>query len=145
MQRILNDEIVEEILSMRLPITNNFQKCSYILPNGKFLEMQDHYEAHRFLVTQDLVASPPDAEQLLSDLGYIRYSYIGYLTLANKKPTKEQYNTLELVLINIAQYRDEISIQIQDQPRFYLNMALDDIPHIIKRIKYYYKTGTMMM
>lgn len=144
MQRILNDEIVEEILSIRLPLTKEFQKCSYILPDGLFLEMQDHYEAHKFLVTEDLVSSPPDAEQLLSDLGYIRYSFIGYLTLANKKPTKEQYKSLEWVLMNIAKYRDEISLQIQDKPKFYTNMPLSDIPYIISRIKYYYKTGILI-
>lgn len=144
MEKILNDEVVEEILSMRLPLTDVFQKCSYILPSGKFLKMEDHYEAHKFLVSQDYVACPPDAEQLLSDLGYIRYSYIGYLTLANKKPTKEQYNSIELALINIARYRDEISIQIQSQPKFYMNFSLNDIPNIIRKIKLYYKMGELL-
>lgn len=145
MQRILNDEVIEEVLSLRLPLTDDFQKCSYILPDGKFLEMQDHYEAHKFLVAEDYVACPSDAEVLLSDLGYIRYSFVGYVTLANKKPTKEQYKSLEMALIRIKDYRDEISIQIQNQPKFFINMSLDDIPYIIKRIKHYYTTGTLMM
>lgn len=144
MQRILNDEVIEEVLALRLPITDKFQKCSYILPSGKFLEMEDHYEAHKFLVAEDYVSCPPDAELLLSDLGYIRYSYIGYVTLANKAPTKEQYNSLEMALIKISEYRDEISLQIQNQPKFFVNMPLNDVPYIIGRIKYFYKTGILV-
>lgn len=144
LEKVLSDEVVEEILSLRLPLTDKFQKCSYILPDGKFLKMEDHYEAHKFLVSQDYVSCPPDAEQLLSDLGYIRYSYIGYMTLANKKPTREQYKSLEVVLMNIAKFRDEISVQIQSQPKFYMNFNLNDIPHIIDRVKWYYQGGTLL-
>ena len=46
--------------------------------------------------------------------------------------------------MNIAQYRDDISIQIQDNPRFYLNFNLDDIPYIIERIKLYYNNGQLL-
>ena len=88
MDRVLNNEIVEELLNLRLPKTKQFQKCSFILPDGSFYEMYEHYEAYKFLVVEQLVACIPDAEQLLSDLGYIRFSWIGYLTLPDKVPTK---------------------------------------------------------
>ena len=144
MDKILTNEVVEEVLSERLPITKDFVRCSFITPDGKYLRMIEHYEAYKFLVVQELIACIPDAEQLLSDLGYIRYSWIGYMTLPDKKPTTEQYKAIENVLINISKFRDEISIQIQNQPRFYLNFSLDDIPNIIKKIKMYYSTGKLL-
>ena len=93
---------------------------------------------------EDLVPCIPDAELLLSQLGWVRYSYVGYLTLPFTKLTDEQYKALELVLTLISSYRDEISIQLQDNPRFYLNYKLDDIPYIIDRIKLYYVNGQLL-
>lgn len=144
MDKVLTNEIVEEILKLRLPITKNYQKCSFILPEGKFLEMFEHYEAYKFLVVEGLVPCIPDAEQLLSDLGYIRYSWIGYLTLADKAPTKDQYKALELVLIEISKLRDSISVQIHSKPKFYINFNLEDIPNIIRKIKLYYQLGELL-
>ena len=133
-----------ELYSVRLPITKEYQKCSFILPDGKFIKLFEHYEAYRFLVIQGLVACVPDAEQLLSDLGYVRYSWVGYLTLPDKKLTAEQYKSLELVLIHISKLKDTISVQIQSQPKFYLNFDLSDIPNIIDKIKLYYATGNLL-
>lgn len=144
MERILNDDAVEEILTVRLPSTNEYQKCSFILPNGKFLKMFEHYEAYRFLVMEQLAPSIPDAEQLLSDLGYIRFSYIGYVTLPVKKLTKKQYESLEEALIQISKLRDDISIQLQSDPKFYINYQLDDISNIIRKIKMYYTSGKLL-
>ena len=93
---------------------------------------------------EELVPCIPDAELLLSQLGWVRYSYVGYLTLPFKNLTKEQYNALETVLTNISVYRDDISIQLQDNPRFYQNFNLDDIPYIIDRIKLYYTNGQLL-
>ena len=144
MDKVLKNEVVEEILSVRLPITKEYQKCSFILPDGKFIKLFEHYEAYRFLVIQGLVACVPDAEQLLSDLGYVRYSWVGYLTLPDKKLTAEQYKSLELVLIHISKLKDTISVQIQSQPKFYLNFDLSDTPNIIDKIKLYYATGNLL-
>lgn len=144
MDRVLSNEVVEQLLDVRLPKTKEFQKCSFITPDGQFYKLYEHYEAYKYLVVNQLVSCIPDAEQLLSDLGYIRFSWIGYLTLADKAPNSEQYKALELVLINIAHFRDSISIQIQSQPRFYLNFDLTDIPNIIRKIKLYYKTGNLL-
>lgn len=144
MDKVLTNEIVEEILKVRSPICKTYQKCSFILPDGGYLKIFEHYEAYKFLVVEGLVSCIPDAEQLLSDLGYIRYSWIGYLTLADKAPTDEQYKTLEEVLVHIAKLRDDISIQIQSKPKFYLNYNLNDIPDIIRKIKYYYVNGQLL-
>ena len=144
MNKTLNDSVVEEILSMRLPLTTEYQKCSFILPNGKFLKMYDHYEAYRFLLVEGLAPCIPDAEQLLSDLGYIRFSWIGYITLPDKAPTSDQYKSLEIALSNITRFRDVITVQIQSQPKLYMNYPLDDIPNIIRKIKLWYKTKTLL-
>lgn len=141
MEKILSDKVVEDILSERLTITKDFVNCSFILPNGKFLKIFEHYEVYKFLVVEQLVPCIPDAEQLLNDLGYIRYSWIGYLTLPTEKPTEEQFKSLELVLINISKYRDKISLQLHNQPKFYSDYDLDDIPYILKKIKMYYNKG----
>lgn len=141
MDKVLTDSIVEEILSVRLPVTTEFQKCSFILPDGRFLTMTEHYEAYRFLVVEGLTPCMPDAEQLLSDLGYVRFSWIGYLTLPDKPLTDAQYKSLELTLIQIEKFRDSISIQVQSDPKFYANHSLKDIPYIIKKIKNYYSSG----
>ena len=144
MEKVLTNEIVEEILTLRLPSTDEYQKCSFILPNGKYLEMFEHYEAYKFLVVEGLVPCIPDAEQLLSDLGYIRYSWIGYITLPDKPPNSVQYSSLELVLIQISALRDSISIQLHSSPKVFLNYDLDDIPNIIRKIKLYYKMGDLI-
>ncbi len=144
MDKILTNEIVEEVINIRLPSTNDFQKCSFILPNGKYLRMFEHYEAYRFLVVEELVPCIPDAEQLLSELGWVRYSWIGYLTLPDKALTRDQYKSLENVLMEISKLRESISIQIQSNPRFYINYQLDDIPNIIRKIKMYYKLGKLL-
>ena len=141
MDKVLTDEIIEEILSMRLPVTSDFQKCSFILPDGRFLKMYEHYEAYKFLVVEGLSPCIPDAEQLLSDFGYIRYSWIGYVTLPDKPLTDLQYKSLELALIQIERFRNDISIQVQSEPKFYVNYSLKDIPYIIKKIKNYYSSG----
>lgn len=145
MEKVLTNQIIEEVLTNRLPLSNEYQKCSFILPSGKFLIMDEHYEAYKFLVVQGLVQCIPDAEQLLSDLGWVRYSWIGYVTLPDKNLNSTQYKSLEIALMNIANSgRTEISLQLQSNPRFYQNFNLDDIPYIIKRIKLYYKIGKLM-
>lgn len=143
MDKQFNDRVVEDILTMRLPSTEEFQKCSFILPNGKYLQMYEHYEAFKFLVVEQLVQCIPDAEQLLSDLGYIRYSWIGYVTLPTKEPNKEQYQSLEVALVNISKFKDDICIQVQNKPNVYQDYPLSDIPYIIKRIKTYYAKGKL--
>ena len=105
--------------------------------------MFEHYEAYRFLVVEGLVQCVPDAEQLLSDLGYVRYSWVGYLTLPDKSLTEEQYKALETVFSNMSKFRDVVSIQIQNNPKFYINYSLDDITEVISKIKLYYKTGEL--
>ena len=88
MERAVSNAVIEEIISTWLPITDRYQRCSFILPNGKYVEIQDHYEVYRALVVdRQYVQCIPDAEQLLSELGYVRYSYIGYMTLPDKKLT----------------------------------------------------------
>lgn len=144
MDKVLNNDIIEEILGIKIALTNDYQPCSFITPEGKFLNIKEHYEIYRFLVMEELVPCIPDAELLLSQLGWVRYSYVGYLTLPFKNLTKEQYNALETVLTNISVYRDDISIQLQDNPRFYQNFNLDDIPYIIDRIKLYYTNGQLL-
>lgn len=144
MEKVLTNEIVEEILTLRLPSTDEYQKCSFILPTGKYLEMFEHYEAYKFLVVEGLVPCIPDAEQLLSDLGYIRYSWIGYITLPDKPPTSAQYSSLEMVLIQISALRDSISVQLHSSPKVFLNYDLNDIPNIIRKIKLYYKMGDLI-
>lgn len=141
MEKVLTNSAVEEILNFRLPITSEFQNCSFILPSGKYLKMYEHHEAYQFLVAEGFVLCIPDAEQLLSDLGYVRYSWVGYLTLPDKELTKEQYKSLEYVLINISKFRDKISIQVQSEPKFYINYPLDDINHILDKIKEFYAFG----
>jgi hypothetical protein len=144
-ERAVSNSVIEEIISTWLPITNDYQKCSFILPNGKYVKIQDHYEVYRALVVdRQYVQCIPDAEQLLSELGYVRYSYIGYMTLPDKKLNKEQYKTLENVLVEIARTRDEISVQIHSQPKFFINFSLDDIPNIIRKIQLYYSAGTLL-
>lgn len=144
MDKILSNEVVEDILGVKLALTNDVQKCSFITPEGKFLKIDEHYEIYRFLVMEELVPCIPDAELLLSQLGWVRYSYVGYLTLPFAKLNKQQYESLELVLTLIKKYRDEISIQLQDNPRFYQNYNLNDIPYIIDRIKLYYTNGQLL-
>lgn len=144
MEKVLSNHAVEEVLKLRLPVTSDFQKCSFILPSGKFLKMFEHYEAYKFLVVERLVPCMPDAEQLLSELGYVRYSWVGYMTLPDKQLTKAQYKALELVLVNIARFRDEISVQLQANPKLYINYSLDDIPNIIRKIQYYYTSGDLL-
>lgn len=144
MERILTEDVIADVLKERLPSTTKFQKCSFILPNGQFYRMVEHYEAYKFLVAMGYVPCVPDAEQLLSDLGFIRYSWVGYMTLADKPPTDAQYKSIEEVLVNVAKTRDDISIQIQNNPKFYLNYELDDIPNIITKIKLYYTTGKLL-
>ena len=145
MDKVLSDKVVEEILSVRLPLTKTYQKCSYILPDGRFMKMYEHHEAHKFLVAEELCPCIPDAEHLLSDLGYLRYSWIGYMTLPDKQLTSAQYKSLELALMNIAKSREHISVQVHSQPRVYVNYPLDDIPYILERVKYFYKTGNLLI
>lgn len=145
MEQIISEKVVEDILQLKLPITDEFQKCSFILPSGKYLKLEDHHEAYKFLVVEQLVQCIPDAEQLLNDLGYIRYSWIGYVTLPTKNLTNEQYKSLEMALIYISKYRDSISVQLHNDPKFYVDYDLSDIPHIIERIKLYYNKGISLI
>lgn len=145
MERLISNSVIEEIISSWLSISDDYQKCSFIMPDGRFVVMQDHYEVYRALVVnRQYVQCIPDAEQLLSELGYVRYSYIGYLTLPDKKLNKSQYDSLEKVLVEMARTRDEVSVQIHNQPKFFLNFDLSDIPNIIKKIKLYYSTGNLL-
>lgn len=144
MEKVITNAAVEDIINTWLPITDEFQKCSFILPEGKFITMSEHYELYRALLLKQLVPCIPDAEQLVSELGYLRYSYIGYLILPDKKLTKQQYKALELVLMEISKYRDEISVQIQQDPKFYINYSLKDIPYIIEKIKRYYSSQELL-
>lgn len=145
MEKLLNNNVVEETLALRLPITKEIQRCSFILPDGKFIKMTEHYEAFKFLVIEQLVQCIPDAEQLLSELGYLRYSDIGYFTLPEKELTKEQYESFEDMLNYISRYKDSISGQIANDPKFYVDYDLSDIPHIIERVKLYYNMkGTLL-
>ena len=139
MEKTISNQVVEDILSIRLPITDEFQKCSFITPNGKFIKLFEHHEAYKFLVVEQLVQCIPDAEALLNDLGYVRYSWIGYVTLPEKELTPAQYESLELALINISKDRNKISIQIANNPKFYIDYDLDDIPYIMNKIKKFYK------
>jgi hypothetical protein len=144
MERIISNETIESIINTWLPITDKFQKCSFILPSGKFIKLEEHYEVYRALLVKQLVQCIPDAEQLLSELGYLRFSYIGYLILPELNLTDNQYKSLELTLTEISKYRDEISIQLYENPKFYLNYKLNDIPNIIKKIKLYYSSKTLL-
>lgn len=145
MEQILKPEIIEEVLGARFPKSDIFQLCSFISPDGKYVCLdREHYEAFKWLVTEQLVQCIPDAEELLNELGYIRYSYIGYLTLSDKEPTEEQYKTLEHTLFEMQKYRRVISLQIANKPKFYLDVDLEDnIDNIIKAIKRYYKRGKL--
>lgn len=145
MEKTLSPEIIEEVLDARFPITDRFQPCSFINPKGKFLVLdREHYEAFKWLVVEQLVQCIPDAEELLNELGYIRFSYIGYITLSDKEPTKAQYQALEYTLLEIQKYRRVISLQIANQPKFYLDVDLENnVDKVIKAIKAYYKKGEL--
>ena len=147
MEKVITPKVIEEILSVRFPTTDRFVNCSFINPKGKFLCLdREHYEAFKWLVTEQLVQCIPDAEELLNELGYIRYSYIGYVTLSDKEPTKEQYKALEYALLEIQQYRRIISLQLANNPKFYLDVDLEDnVENIIKMIKRYYKKGELKL
>lgn len=145
MEKTLTPKVIEDILKERFPITDRFQRCSFITPSGQFLAIQqEHYEAFKWLVTEQLVQCIPDAEQLLNELGYIRYSYIGYLTLSDIEPTKEQYQAIEYTLLEMQKYKTVVSLQIANNPKFYLDVDLENnLEHIMKMIKNYYKRGKL--
>ena len=147
MEKTLTPKVIEEVLDIRFPTTDRFQPCSFINPKGKFLVLrQEHYEAFKWLVTEQLVQCIPDAEELLNELGYIRFSYIGYVTLSDKEPTKSQYEALEYALYEIQKYRRIISLQIANNPKFYLDVDLEDnVDNIITAIKRYYKKGELKL
>lgn len=146
MEKIFNNKLLDEVISLGINKTRDYQRCSFITPDGKFLKIYEHYEIIRWIVqVKQLVTCDSDAELLLSDLGYIKYSFIGFLTLANKEPTLEQYNAMRVVLKNISKTRDEISIQIFGYSRFYANFKLDNVDYIIEKIKDYYKTGQLTL
>lgn len=142
MENLISQVVLDEVLNCKLRKSSKFQKCSYLTPTGKYVIIKEHYEVHKLMVAEMLVSCPSDAEQILSDLGYIRYSWIGYLTLANKEPTPEQYKELEKIFMEINKYRDEVCIQIQNEPKFYTNYQLNDIPKIIEDIKRFYIWGS---
>ena len=141
MEKILTREIVEDVLLSGINPVKNFVNCSFITTDGKFLPISEHYEVYKYLVVQQLVQCIPDAEHLIDELGYIRYSYIGYVTLAPVEPTKEQYKTLEYVLYELQHFRRIVSIQVATEPSFYVDVDLEDnIENIMNKIKKYYKT-----
>lgn len=145
MEKVLTAKVVEDILEERFPASTHFQKCSFITPKGKYLIVQqEHYEAFRWLVIEQLVQCIPDAEQVLYELGYIRYSYIGYVTLPLIEPTAAQYKALEFCLYELNTFRDTISIQVANNPRYYEEVDLtDNITKVMKHIKSYYKKGVL--
>ena len=145
MEKTISAQVVQEILEERFPVSSFFQKCSFITPKGKFLVIQqEHYEAFKWLVTEELVQCIPDAEELLNELGYIRYSYIGYITLSDKEPTERQYKALEHLLYEIQKYRRIVSLQLANNPKFYLDVDLEDnVDNIINIIKRYYSRGEL--
>lgn len=145
MEKTISAHVIEEILEQRFPVSNYFQKCSFITPQGKFLVIQqEHYEAFKWLVTEQLVQCIPDAEELMNELGYIRYSYIGYITLSDKEPTKKQYEALEYLLYEIQRYRRVISLQLANNPKFYLDVDLENnVKSVMNTIKQYYKKGDL--
>lgn len=145
MEKNISSQVVQEILEERFPVSSFFQKCSFVTPNGKFFVIQqEHYEAFKWLVTEQLVQCIPDAEELLNELGYIRYSYIGYITLSDKEPTQKQYKALEHLLYEIQKYRRIISLQLANNPKFYLDVDLEDnVDNIINIIKRYYSRGEL--
>ena len=145
MERIISADILKEVLRERFPACDVFQLCSFITPDGDFLTVyREHYEVFKWLVTEQLVQCIPDAEELLNELGYIRYSYIGYLTLSDKEPTRQQYEALEYTLLEMEKYKRIISLQLANNPKFYLDVDLENnIKNIIKSIKKYYKTGEL--
>lgn len=145
MQKTFTDTLVSEMLALRAPAVKTFQKCSFITPSGKFFKIVEHYEIYKFLVIEGLVPCIPDAEELLDSFGYIRYSWIGYMTLSTKTPTAAQYDAIEYALVEISKYRDSICIQLQASPRDFVNYDLDDIPYIIDRIKKYYELGRLLI
>lgn len=145
MEKFISESVVEEILEERFPVSPYFQKCSFITPKGKFLVIQqEHYEAFKWLVTEQLVQCIPDAEELMNELGYIRYSYIGYITLSDKEPTDKQYKMLEYLLYEIQSYKTTISLQLANNPKFYLDVDLEDnVDNIMNSIKRYYNRGEL--
>ena len=144
MEKTLTAEAIKDVIEQRFPITIKFKPCSFITPDGKFLVLNEHYEVFKWLVVEQLVPCIPDAEELLNELGYIRFSYIGYLTLSDKEPTEEQYKAIEYALLEIQKYRRIISLQIANNPKFYLDVDLENnVETIVKKIKNYYKKGEL--
>lgn len=146
MEKTLTLKVLEEILDVRFPTSNEFQKCSFIDRKGNFLVLdREHYEVFKWLVVEQLVQCIPDAEQLLNELGYVRYSYIGYVTLPEKELTKAQYDALEYCLLEIKKYRRVISFQLANNPKFYLDIDLEiyDLKEITEAIKKYYEIGEL--
>lgn len=147
MEKILTKEAIEDVLKVRFPTTERFQACSFINQEGNFLVLdREHYEVYKWLVTEQLVQCIPDAEELLNELGYIRFSYIGYITLSDVEPTDEQYKALEYTLMEIQKYRRIISLQLANKPKFYLDVDIENnIDNIISMIKRYYKRGELKL
>lgn len=75
MDQVITAAVVDEILQSGIVKTPEYQQCSYITPDGQFFKIFEHYEVIMWLVkVKGIVPCNPDAEQLLSDLGYIRFS-----------------------------------------------------------------------
>ncbi len=139
MERNFKLDVIDSILKEKLLLSDELVRCSYLTPDGKYLNIQDHYEVHRYLVLEGISQCPSDAEQLLSDLGFIRFSWIGYITLATKEPTNEQLTQLCLIIDYISKHRDELSLQIQAMPQYYEMFDTKDMEGILKSIKNHYK------
>lgn len=146
MERVLSAEVIKDVLTQRFPSTCEFQYSSFITPEGKFIKLHfDHYDVYRWLVVEQFVQCIPDAESLLNELGYIQYSYVGYITLPFIEPTAAQYKTLPYCLKELRKYRSTVSIQVANNSRYYSIIDLsEDTQAIVDLIKTYYKEGELI-
>lgn len=135
MERVLSDSIIEELLESKLQTTTEYRRCSYILPNGKILDIVDHNDVQKLLMAMNLADCSSFADWLLLDLGYLKYSWIGEITLPSRGATKEQLCMLPKILVNIRTYRNEITIYIQDKPNINFKVSLENIDDILVLIK----------
>lgn len=146
MQRVIALDTIQEILEYRFVMSPDFQPVSFITPGGEYVVLhEDHHEAYQWLVVEQFVQCIPDAESLLSELGYIPYSFIGYLTLAYKEPTPKQYETLRRCLYDLCLYKQQICIYVSNNTRYSLELKLNPttVESIIKRIKKFYSKGVL--
>lgn len=135
MERVLNDSIIQELIESKLQTTTEYRRCSYISREGKILDIIEHRDVQKLLMAMNLADCSSFADWLLLDLGYLKYSWIGEITLPSRGVTKEQLCILPKILVNIKKYRDEIIIYTQDKPNINFTMPLDNIDDILVLIK----------